>query len=140
MRVQGCTLIFKEDVLKRYIYKKEYLFDDVLKNLREGKSLYTACNDAGMTTKQFHDFLNKNAILKEKYLLALTDYADKCVDDIRKIVEDLKNGKIDNSTAKLLIETKKWLVTKASSDVGGINNNIDDIDEVVKEIMVKFIE
>ena len=132
---------FKEDVLKNYIYKKEHIFNEILANLREGKSLYTSCNEAGMSTKEFYDFFNKNDKFRDRYLLALTDYADKCVDDIRKIVEDLKNGKVDNATAKILIETKKWLINKANNDVGGIcNNEVNSIDEVVKEIMVKFVE
>ena len=116
------------------------MFNEVLSNLREGKSLYAACVNVGMSTSEFYEFLNKNDKFKEKYLLALTDYADKCVDDIRKIVEELKSGKIDNSTAKLLIETKKWLVSKASGDVTKLDENDDNINAEVKEIMVKFIE
>ena len=126
--------------MRNYIYKKEHLFNEVLGNLREGKSLYAACVNVGMSTSEFYEFLNKNDKFKEKYLLALTDYADKCVDDIRKIVEELKSGKIDNSTAKLLIETKKWLVSKASGDVTKLDENDDNINAEVKEIMVKFIE
>jgi hypothetical protein len=128
-----------EDILRNYVYKKEYLFNEVLANLREGKSLYAACVNVGMSTSEFYEFLNKNDKFKEKYLSALTDYADKCVDDIRRIVEELKSGKIDNSTAKLLIETKKWLVSKANGDVIKLDEN-DDINAEVKEIMVKFIE
>ena len=78
--------------------------------------------------------------MKEKYLCSLGDYADSCVDDIRDIVEQLKKGEIDNSVAKLLIETMKWMVNKTQSDV----NTVERLDEEfeqdgLREIVVKFI-
>ena len=108
--------------------------------VREGKSLYAACGVEKITTKEFFDEMAKDEKIKEMYLCALNDYADKCVDDIRVIVQELKSGEIDNSTAKLLIETMKWLVQKISNDVNGVQEAVGDSDvDCVREIMVKFV-
>lgn len=124
--------------MRKYVSKKENAINQILDMIRIGKSLYMACLEVNLSTKEFYDVLAKNEIFKEKYLLALSDYADKCTDDIRQIVEELKKGEIDNSTAKLLIETMKWLISKSNSDLGEINLNDDNASDV-KEIMVKFI-
>lgn len=108
--------------------------------VREGKSLYAGCFNVGISTREFYDEVAKDEKIKEMYLCAINDYADKCVDDIRVIVQELKNGEIDNSTAKLLIETMKWLVQKASNDISGVGEEFgDDEGNCVKEIMVKFV-
>ncbi len=129
-----------EVVLKKYISKKERMVNKVLEELRGGKSLYASCFEVGIRTGEFYDFIAKNDKAKEKYLFALTDYADKCVDDIRGIVDELKKGEIDNSTAKLLIDTLKWLVSKSNQDVNGVGSNDSEAgDEDFKEIVVKFV-
>ncbi len=131
---------FMEVGLKKYVSKKECLVNKVLDELRKGKSLYASCLSVGLKTSEFYDFIAKNEKAKEMYLLALTDYADKCVDDIRNIVDELKNGEIDNSTAKLLIETLKWLVSKSNQDVNEVGNDESvENDENLREIVVKFV-
>ena len=126
--------------MRKYVSKKERLVNKVLDELRNGKSLYGSCFGVGIKTGEFYDFIAKNDQAKELYLLALTDYADKCVDDIRNIVNELKNGEIDNSTAKLLIETLKWLISKSNQDVNEVENNeVDNTHEDLREIVVKFI-
>ena len=126
--------------MRNYISKKRKKVLEVLDMVREGKSLYAGCETVQISTKEFYDEVAKDEKIKEMYLCAINDYADKCVDDIRVIVQELKNGEIDNSTAKLLIETMKWLVQKASNDVNGFGaeNSGDEIDEV-REIVVKFV-
>ena len=75
--------------------------------------------------------------------MALADYADSCTDNIRKIVAELKVGEIDNSTAKLLIETEKWLAQKACPEPiwTTLQNTDDENDDGrnLKEIVVKFV-
>ena len=127
-------------MVRNYVSKNEILMRKIFQSLREGKSLYQACNLVNISTGEFYNVLEKNEGLKERYLCALTDYADRCVDDIRKIVEELKEGKIDNSTAKLLIETMKWLVGKAQTDANNVGGEKDlDNSDGISEIVVKFI-
>ena len=87
--------------------------DIVFEAVREGNSLFAACRRAGISTRDFYAATAADETLREAYQLAQADYADRCTDDIRKIVADLKTGEIDNSTAKLLIETEKWLAQKS---------------------------
>ena len=108
--------------------------------VRTGCSLYGACKKAGLNTREFYQFISQDKQLKEEFLLALSDYADQCMDDIRALVLSLKSGDIDNSTAKLLIETNKWLAGKACPEEKSPFSDIDDGDsEQIAEIVVKFI-
>lgn len=116
--------------------------DIVFEAVREGNSLFAACRRAGISTRDFYAATAADETLREAYQLAQADYADRCTDDIRKIVADLKSGEIDNSTAKLLIETEKWLAQKSCPEpvwdkiAGGES---DSGDGGVAEIVVKFV-
>ena len=115
--------------------------DKIFQYLRNGKSLYGACENVGISTNEFYSFLAKNEKFRDNYLSSMADYADKCVDDIKGLVEELKKGEIDNSTAKLLIETTKWLVLKSQNDAESVlKGKMEELDDNnVREIMVKFI-
>ena len=112
----------------------------VFEHVRLGCSLYKACQKSGMSTKEFYELVISDAKAKEEFVLALSDYADQCMDDIRDLVLALKAGDIDNSTAKLLIETNKWLALKACPDN---NESLYDMEnkngEQPTEIVVKFV-
>ncbi len=108
--------------------------------LREGCSLYAACQKAGLTTREFYDFTAADAALLRDYYLALADYADQCTDNIKAITKDLKAGEIDNSTAKLLIETEKWLAQKACPEPFGEKAGVkEDAGAAPAEIVVRFV-
>jgi len=115
-------------------------FNHVLNGLRQGNSLYAACQKCAVTSRDFYLFLAKNPHLKDDFLLALADYADQCTDEIRALTSDLKAGVMDNSTAKLLIETNKWLAQKACPDAFQGLESDDGTDGKVQEIVVKFVE
>ena len=108
--------------------------------IRQGCSLYAACVKAGLSTREFYQMLAQTQDLRDDFLLALSDYADQCTDDIRALAQALKTGDIDNSTAKLLIETEKWLALKACPEAF---KGFDDMENGDKkesaEIVVKFI-
>ena len=120
--------------------KKKKEVDEVLDKIRKGNSLYSACEAAGISTCGFYEEIASNEKFKKSYLRALSDYADCCTDDIREIADELKDGIIDNSTAKLLIETKKWLAQKACSNQLVINEeNKNSEEDIEREIEVKFV-
>ena len=120
--------------------KRKKEVKEVLEKIRAGSSLYAACEAAGISTCGFYEEIFKDNKVKQNYLLALSDYADCCTDDIREIANELKDGIIDNSTAKLLIETKKWLAQKACNNPLMLieEKQKEDVDEE-REIEVKFI-
>ena len=111
--------------------------------LRNGLSLYAACRASGVDTRVFYQALADNPAAREAYRLALADYADRCTDAIRQIVAELRAGEIDNPTAKLLIETEKWLAQKACPEpIWTTLQNADDENDDgrnLKEIVVKFV-
>jgi truncated hemoglobin YjbI len=115
---------------------KKEKFCAVFAALRRGNSLYAACLKNGLTTREFYEKMAGDKNIREEYSLALADYADQCCDDIRAITEALKSGETDTSTAKLLIETAKWLAQKvcpSEEDYPG------SVAEEKTEIVVKFI-
>lgn len=119
--------------------KKNMAAEIVFDAVRGGCSLYAACVKAGISTKEFYEILAGDDEMKVAYQLALSDYADQCTDDIRSIAAGLKAGEIDNSTAKLLIETHKWLAQKACPEpFGGMDGQAPD-GEGLAEIVVKFV-
>lgn len=109
----------------------------VFEKIRKGDSLYAACLKAGMSTKEFYQILAAEPNYKEEYQLAMADYADQCTDYIRTLVRDLQAGEIDTSTAKLLIETQKWLAQKACPQP--YENLFEESGEKATEIVVKFV-
>ncbi len=119
--------------------KKNLAAEMVLEAVRGGCSLYAACVKACLSTKEFYEMLARDEDLKVAYQLALSDYADQCTDDIRAIAAGLKAGEIDNSTAKLLIETHKWLAQKACPEPCGGMDEAATGGEGMAEIVVKFV-
>lgn len=113
----------------------------VFEAVRGGCSLYAACVKAGISTKEFYEILAEDDALRVAYQLALSDYADQCMDEIKAIIENLKAGDVDNSTAKLLIETSKWLAQKACPEPFDGRGGIGDGGEggMATEIVVKFV-
>lgn len=124
--------------MKRKGSKNNSILNQVFSGIRKGKSLYVSCVETGISSSEFYDLICKNEDAKKQYCLALADYADQCTDTIREIAKNLRNGEIDNSTAKLLIETEKWLAQKANSEPFSFDKNNGGDDEVT-EIEVKFI-
>lgn len=121
-------------------YKPKLDLNGIFNAVRSGCSLYAACVKAGITTQEFYKMIIQNDKAREGYRLALADYADSCTDDIRAITSDLRAGNIDNSTAKLLIETAKWLAQKACPEpIFEMLGVIDDENGTATEIVVKFV-
>ena len=118
---------------------RKKVLQELFAEIRKGKSLYASCLKVGISSSEFYEVLASDEKLYDEYLLALSDYADLCMDEIRRIVQSLKDGKIDNSSAKLLIETEKWLAQKASPEPfgGKINNDFEEGE--CREIVVKFV-
>lgn len=110
--------------------------EEVFKSIRQGRSLYAACMKAGLPTGDFYQTLAKNPKAQEEFKLALADYADQCTDEIKNLAAALKAGEIDTSTAKLLIETSKWLALKASPEPFAAE--VEEGNDLA-EIVVKFV-
>lgn len=113
------------------------VLNKVFAKIRKGCSLYGAVSAEGLTSHEFYQMMSFDPKIKEEFLLALADYADQCTDDIKALAASLKAGEIDNSTAKLLIETMKWLAQKACPEP--IDTFAESGEEKLSEIVVKFV-
>lgn len=112
---------------------------EILAAIRSGCSLFSACQKAGVSTADFYQILMEDEKIRREYQLALSDYADQCTDEIKAIAAALKAGEIDNSTAKLLIETEKWLVQKFCTNTVWDVSAESGTDGGTAEIVVKFV-
>ena len=132
--------IFERRKMRKKV-KKNLAAEAVFEAVREGCSLYAACVKAGISTKEFYEMLAEDDAARVAYQLALSDYADQCMDEIKSIAADLKAGEVDNSTAKLLIETSKWLAQKACPEPFDGRGNVsgEEDDGTAAEIVVKFV-
>ena len=129
VKAQSAVKLRKHDVC---------LLEKIFNKIREGCSLYGACRAYDMSTQEFYHLIALDDKLRESFLMALSDYADQCTDDIRALAENLKVGEIDNSTAKLLIETTKWLAQKACPEpLAAIDTEGDG--QKISEIEIKFV-
>ena len=117
--------------------KDKAVLEKIFAKIRQGQSLYAACLAVGISTNEFYHFLALEDRVRGEFFMALSDYADKCTDDIRVLVENLKAGEIDNSTAKLLIETMKWLAQKACPEPMAVTET--EAAEKFAEIEIKFV-
>ena len=119
--------------------RKKSKLAEVIEYVRKGCSLYLACVKAHLTTREFYQYMAEDVQAREDFQLALADYADQCTDEIRSLTVGLKSGEIDTSTAKLLIETSKWLAQKACPEPFQVGGG-DGADEgKTTEIVVKFV-
>ena len=124
---------------KKVVKNDEEILTAVFDALRKGASLFAACQKNGIGTKRFYELTAVNPAFSQGYKLALADYADRCTDAIRQIVAELRAGEIDNPTAKLLIETEKWLAQKACPEAVQESFLEEEERDGVKEIVVHFV-
>ena len=118
---------------------KKAKLEKIFEEIRKGCSLYGACQKVKVSTLEFYQEIGNDEAKREAFRLALSDYADQCTDDIRTLALSLKCGEIDNSTAKLLIETQKWLAQKACPEPVNATSLEDDGELQTREIVVKFV-
>ncbi len=84
----------------------------VLKSKEKYPSFQTWCN-----------WKRENDELFDLYTRSIQDKAESEDEEIDNVIEDLKNGLIDPSAARLIIDTKKWKMSKYYPKMFG--NKID---------------
>lgn len=107
---------------KKQEKKIEDCLDGILNDIRNGNSIVKACKDRGFGTQTFYDYLKENPDLEENYARAREDRGDCCIDKIVELMKDLKTGKIDSQTARVLIDTEKWIAAKFNGRYGDKQN------------------
>lgn len=88
------------------------LFEELLREISNGKSVYKACEERHIAPHCFYDYIESDEKLKNKYTQAREERGDRCLDKIEQYEEMLLNGSLDSATARVLIDTEKWKACK----------------------------
>lgn len=88
------------------------VFNDILKLVADGSSLTKALNSVNVNIRDFFEVIDNDENLANEYARAREQRGESCIGRITDYEEDLKNKKIDPATARVLIDTEKWLACK----------------------------
>lgn len=108
----------------------EYNFElckEVCDRVREGESIKKVLR----SKKKYPSFptwckwKRENPELLNQYINSIQDKSDSVLDEIDEIQLELRSGKIDPSTANVLIQTLKWKAAKFYPKMFGDNKQID---------------
>ena len=87
-------------------------FSDILEDIASGLSILKACRERGISKQTFFDYIDADQEKKDQYMRAREQRGEECISRIAEYEEDLKAKKIDSATARVLIDTEKWLACK----------------------------
>jgi hypothetical protein len=99
------------------------LFELIISDISNGKSLFKACEANGIVTKTFYEWINKDEQKSNDYTRAINERADRIFEEILDIADDsskdtliTENGiTIDNEfvqRSKVRIDARKWMLGK----------------------------
>ena len=99
--------------------EKEKKITEVLKHMREGKSLRQSTKKANIAKQTFLDWVDKDPELSGQYAQARADMIDCLADEIMEIADEkltpTGDGKVDSAMVqwqKLRMEARKWSLSK----------------------------
>lgn len=88
------------------------LFEELLQDISNGKSVYRACEERHLSPYSFREYVASDENIKAKYTQAREERGDRCLDKIEQYEEMLLQGSLDSATARVLIDTEKWKACK----------------------------
>ena len=81
--------------------------------------------DSYPTWPTFRKWKNEHSELFTLYIKAIQDKSEAVLFEMDEISQELRTGKIDASTANVLIQTLKWKAAKFYPKMFGDNKNVD---------------
>ena len=118
----------------------QYLTDkqqeDLLGHLTDGKSSKSWCERHKEQPKKVYRTLQQDTNFRELYKLAKSDSADTLADMIIEVCEKLENKTIDPHSARVIVDSYKWIAGKLKPKKWGetIEVNVNN-----KMTMVEFL-
>jgi len=85
----------------------------------------------------------ENGTVRDLYVNAIQDKSESVIEEMDEISLDLRTGKIDASTANVLIQTLKWKASKFYPKMFGDNKNIDHTtkgESINKPTPINFVD
>ena len=117
------------------------LFDSICETLAtSSKGLYTVCKEHGVSSKQFYEWVAKDAALSEKYARARDEQADFMADEIVELADktDNDNKGINGSNAvqrdRLRIDARKWVAAKLKPKKYSERMDVTSNGEAIKQV------
>lgn len=103
------------------------LCKQILNKVAEGKNIKAvlASNKKYPSFETFRVWRRDNPELSALYTRAIEDKADSVDYQIDQVIDEVRNGLIDNSDARLIIDTLKWKAAKYYPKMYGTQNNVD---------------
>lgn len=112
----------------------EEVYNQILADIADGFSMRKACEKNGLAKQSFQEKLRRDEDFTAQYMRARQEAGDSCMDKIDDIEEMLKAGKIDSSSANVLIQTEKWKAQKYYPKMYGDTMRTQLIDDEGKSI------
>lgn len=97
----------------------------IIDMISEGASVRKAREAQGMTNTAFFGLLRQDAELMEQYARARENKGEACLDRIEEIEQALSEGKLDPSSARVLIDAEKWKACKFYPKMYGEKATVD---------------
>ncbi|MGB0896935.1 MAG: hypothetical protein ACPGRW_06410 [Flavobacteriaceae bacterium] len=67
----------------------------------------------------------KHVELSDMYYKSIRDKSEHCIDKIYVLMDKIENKEIDYRSARVLIDTQKWLASKFYPKMYGVNSSLD---------------
>lgn len=107
----------------------DYSFDlvkRICERLSNGEKLPDILQDDGMPVRStFYKWKREHREFSDLYVNVAQDKGELCLDEIDQTIEDLRKGKLDPSSANVIIQTLKWKAAKFYPKMFGDKTVID---------------
>lgn len=97
------------------------VFDDIA----DGLSIKKACQKQGVSKQSFYDKLEQYPELKDQYTRSREKRGDAFIESIEEDLEKLSKREIDAASARVSIDTKKWLACKFYPKMYGDKQSVE---------------
>jgi len=103
----------------------DHLFDAYLSLGNMNRAAQTAAKDANISYHALMNEIRTNPERRKRWDDCREMQAEKQIDDINEIMSDLKNGQIEPSAGRTIINAKQWLAEKYYPSVYGQKTQVD---------------
>lgn len=105
----------------KYISLGDTITKAIEKNNNESENKITYCI--------FSSIRRKDKEMRDLYLMAIEEKAERAIDGMKEVINRLNHNKIDVANAKIIIETLKWMAQAYNSKQYLLGKLIDNSEE-----------
>jgi len=97
---------------------------DVCKIISSGLALYTACEQIGICTKTFYEWMSVYDWIAPQYTRAKQDRAEAQFDKLEEIELKVLSGEINPNAGRVVIDSMKWRLGKMHGKYSDLNHHV----------------